>query len=52
MFQSQFTNVGNKLLMKTSLNLNHNPHERIYKNEPLAVVERDEQFSIDVENDK
>jgi hypothetical protein len=40
MFQSQFTNVGTKLLMKTSLNINHNPYDRAFKHEPLGAVER------------
>lgn len=49
MFQSQLTNVGNKLLMKKSLNLKPDHKERFFQPEPLAIVEREEQFSIDVE---
>lgn len=52
MFQSQFTNVGNKLLMKKSLNLKPDPRERAPRPEPLAIVEREEQFSIDVEGNE
>ncbi len=52
MFQSQFSNVGTKLLMKTSLNINVKPqpfYDRIHKREPLAGAEKEEILSIDVD---
>lgn len=52
MFQSQFSNVGTKLLMKNSLNINVKPqplHDRIHKRDPLAGAEKEEILSIDVD---
>lgn len=59
MFQSQLhqdkmgINYGKRSLVGRSLNLKPDPiYERIGRPEPLAIIEREEQLSIDIDPSK